>query len=201
MQPQGKGPKLVASKQLQQSGKQSKSFVSVGLVFDLFETDVRQYLQTGKRFTTGGTQHVLSSVLDGLAYMHGKGLVHSDISQRTSRCEGRLLSAVALGEGRGQHSWLQQRRGTLWSSSTRSRHPSRRDPPSSTGLEIDFPRTARFDLKSRSNRQVRIHIEIELTCSISHRNRTALFDFKIEIEPLCSFGQKTKSEIERGGGG
>ena len=79
VQPQGKGPKLVASKQLQQSGKQSKSFVSVGLVFDLFETDVRQYLQTGKRFTTGGTQHVLSSVLDGLAYMHGKGLVHSDM--------------------------------------------------------------------------------------------------------------------------
>ena len=78
VQPLGQGPKLVAAK-LQQSGKQLKSYVSLGLVFDLFETDVRQYLQTGKRFTTGGTQHVLSSVLDGLAYMHGKGLVHSDM--------------------------------------------------------------------------------------------------------------------------
>ena len=50
----------------------------IGLVFDLYEIDVRQFLQKSS-FTESGMRHVLNSVLDGLQYIHDKGCVHTDI--------------------------------------------------------------------------------------------------------------------------
>ena len=51
---------------------------SIGLVFDLYETDVRQYLKK-KTFTAGGMRHVLKSIAEGLHFMHQSGLLHCDL--------------------------------------------------------------------------------------------------------------------------
>ena len=50
----------------------------IGLVFDLYEIDVRQFLQKSS-FTQGGMRHVLNSVLDGLRFIHDRGCIHCDI--------------------------------------------------------------------------------------------------------------------------
>ena len=57
----------------------TKSWTShIGLVFDLYETDVRQFLQFNS-FTQGGMRHVLSSVLEGLRFIHDRGCIHCDL--------------------------------------------------------------------------------------------------------------------------
>ena len=50
----------------------------IGLVFDLYDIDVRQFLQTSK-FTQSGMRHVLNSVLEGLLFIHCKGCIHCDL--------------------------------------------------------------------------------------------------------------------------
>ena len=75
-------------RQLESEGKkklqQSSSKASwrwnwhIGLVFDLYECDVRQFLQKSS-FSTGGARHVMNSVLDGLHFIHERGCVHGDI--------------------------------------------------------------------------------------------------------------------------
>ena len=50
----------------------------IGLVCDLYEIDVRQFLKKSL-FTQGGMRHVLNSVLEGLHFMHDQGCVHSDL--------------------------------------------------------------------------------------------------------------------------
>ena len=50
----------------------------IGLVFDLYEVDVRQFLQDYP-FTQTGTRHVLNSVIAGLGFLHGNGMVHCDL--------------------------------------------------------------------------------------------------------------------------
>ena len=50
----------------------------IGLVFDLYEIDVRQFLQNSS-FTQGGMRHVLNSVLAGLRFIHDRGCIHCDL--------------------------------------------------------------------------------------------------------------------------
>ena len=50
----------------------------IGLVFDLYEIDVRQFLQRST-FTQSGVRHVLNSVLEGLRWIHDRGCVHTDL--------------------------------------------------------------------------------------------------------------------------
>jgi hypothetical protein len=50
----------------------------IGLVFDLYEIDVRQFLKNSS-FTQGGMRHVLNSVLEGLRFIHDRGCIHCDL--------------------------------------------------------------------------------------------------------------------------
>ena len=61
----------------------------IGLVFDIYEIDVRQFLKTSV-FTPGGMRHVLNSVLEGLRFIHDRGCIHCDLKRQ------RLLARVAL---------------------------------------------------------------------------------------------------------
>ena len=56
----------------------SSQSAHIGLVFDLYEIDVRQFLQKSS-FTQGGMRHVLNSVLDGLRFIHDRGCIHCDL--------------------------------------------------------------------------------------------------------------------------
>ena len=50
----------------------------IGLVLDLCEIDVRQFLKASS-FTQGGMRHVLNSVLEGLRFIHDRGCIHCDL--------------------------------------------------------------------------------------------------------------------------
>ena len=50
----------------------------IGLVFNLYEIDVRRFLQKSS-FTQGGMRHVLNSVLEGLRFIHDRGCIHCDL--------------------------------------------------------------------------------------------------------------------------
>ena len=47
-------------------------------MFDLYEVDVRQFLEKSS-FTQSGVRHVLNSVLAGLGFIHDSGCVHCDV--------------------------------------------------------------------------------------------------------------------------
>ena len=50
----------------------------IGLVCDMYEIDVRQFLKKSL-FTQGGMRHVLNSVLEGLRFIHDQGCIHCDL--------------------------------------------------------------------------------------------------------------------------
>ena len=50
----------------------------IGLVCDMYEIDVRQFLKNSF-FTQGGMRHVLNSVLEGLRFIHDRGCIHCDL--------------------------------------------------------------------------------------------------------------------------
>ena len=50
----------------------------IGLVFDMYEIDVRQFLRNSF-FTRSGMRHVLNSVLEGLRFIHDRGCIHCDL--------------------------------------------------------------------------------------------------------------------------
>ena len=59
-------------------GSRNSWSAHIGLVFNLYEIDVRQFLKTSS-FTQGGMRHVLNSVLEGLRFMHDGGCIHCDL--------------------------------------------------------------------------------------------------------------------------
>ena len=50
----------------------------IGLVCDMYEIDVRQFLKNSL-FTPSGMRHVLNSVLEGLRFIHDRGCIHCDL--------------------------------------------------------------------------------------------------------------------------
>ena len=50
----------------------------IGLVFDLYEIDVHQFLKTSS-FTQSGLRHVLNRVLEVLRFIHDRGCIHCDL--------------------------------------------------------------------------------------------------------------------------
>ena len=50
----------------------------IGLVCDMYEIDVRQFL-IKSCFTQSGMRHVLNSVLEGLRFIHDRGCIHCDL--------------------------------------------------------------------------------------------------------------------------
>ena len=67
----------------------------IGLVCDMYEIDVRQFLKNSF-FTRGGMRHVLNSVLEGLRFIHDRGPFIATSSQQTSSCEGRSICVAAF---------------------------------------------------------------------------------------------------------
>ena len=83
----------------------------IGLVFDLYEIDVRQFLKKSS-FTQGGMRHVLNSVLEGLRFIHDRGCIHCDLKPANIFMRGAIHlrgcfektgvdAATAWGLGRG----------------------------------------------------------------------------------------------------
>ena len=62
----------------------------IGLVFDLYEIDVRQFLHKSD-FTQTGIRHVLNSVIAGLGFLHDKGCVHCDLKPANILMRGSTL--------------------------------------------------------------------------------------------------------------
>ena len=56
-----------------------KGLTTFGLVFDRYDADVRQMLRATP-LKEAGIRHVLRSVLAALAFMHGSGLMHTDVT-------------------------------------------------------------------------------------------------------------------------
>ena len=63
----------------------------IGLVCDLYETDVRQFLQKSS-FTQSGMRHVLNSVLEGLRFIHDRGCIHCDLKPANIFMRGAIHS-------------------------------------------------------------------------------------------------------------
>ena len=90
----------------------------LGLVFDLFEMDVRQFLQSCA-FTQTGVRHVVNSTLAGLGFLHDRGCVHCDFkpanvflrgSPTTRGCfEKQVLAQRQIGEWDPVHAPHQSR--------------------------------------------------------------------------------------------
>ena len=59
-------------------GRCNSQSAHIGLVFDLYEIDVHQFLKKSS-FTQGGLRHVLNSVLEGLRFIHDRGCIHCDL--------------------------------------------------------------------------------------------------------------------------
>ena len=58
--------------------RSSSPSAHIGIVFNLYEIDVRQFLKQSS-FTQGGMRHVLNSVLEGLRSIHDRGCIHCDL--------------------------------------------------------------------------------------------------------------------------
>jgi hypothetical protein len=64
----------------------------IGLIFDLFDTDIKQFLQS-RDFRIGGMRHVLRSVLAALDYIHDRGLVHANVKPANILLRGTLITS------------------------------------------------------------------------------------------------------------
>ena len=67
----------------------------IGLVFDLYEIGVRQFLKRSY-FTQSGMRHAINSVLEGLGFIHGKGCIHCDLKPANIFMRGAIYLCDAL---------------------------------------------------------------------------------------------------------
>ena len=63
---------------------------AIGMVFERFDTDVRQFLKMSP-LKVSGMRHVLRCVLAALAYMHKLGFVHADLRTASIFLRGRVF--------------------------------------------------------------------------------------------------------------
>ena len=64
----------------------------IGLIFDHFDTDIKQFLQN-RALRIGGMRLVLRSVLAALLYMHDRGLVHANVKPANILLRGTLITS------------------------------------------------------------------------------------------------------------
>ena len=65
--------------------------VHIGLVFDLYEIDVSQFLEKSI-CTQSGMRHILNSVLAGLGFIHDSGCAHCDVKPSNILMRGTLFT-------------------------------------------------------------------------------------------------------------
>ena len=100
----------------------------IGLVFDLYEIDVRQFLNESS-FTQGGMRHALNSVLEGLRFIHDRGCIHCDLKPANIFMRGAIhlrgcfekevLTLQQLGDWDAVAPCLRSRWGSGWSGVTK----------------------------------------------------------------------------------
>ena len=77
--------------------------LAVGMVFERFDTDVRQFLNM-LPLKVSGMRHVLRCVLAALAYMHELGLVHADLKTANILLRGKGVFQT-VGADRSGERW------------------------------------------------------------------------------------------------
>ena len=136
------------AKQLQQSSQKGWVWsASIGLVFELYEVDVRQFLQKSV-LTQSGARHVLTSVLEALHFIHDHGCIHCDVKPANVFMRG----ATHLRGCFGKEALTKREHG--------ERDPVAPSPHSLTEFQYQIPKSFqargsarmwRFDLESTSN--------------------------------------------------
>ena len=131
--------------------------VQIGLVFDLYAIDVRQFL-TKSSFAQSGMRHVLKSVLEGLQFIHDKGCIHTDLKPANVFMRGAIHW-----RGCFEKEALTRRELGEWD-------PVAPSPHSKTEFECQIPksfearwpsaRTLRFELGSSSSQRGSSTIEL-----------------------------------------
>ena len=94
------------------SGPDSQGPDHIGLVFDMYEIDVRQFRKTS-RFTPGGMRHVLNSVLEGLRFIHDRGLIHCDLKPANIFMRGAMHLRGCFSAERYKQQQLQEFQGMM----------------------------------------------------------------------------------------
>ena len=117
--------------------------VQIGLVFDLYAIDVRQFLMKSF-FTQSGMRHVLKSVLEGLQFIHDKGCIHTDLKPANVFMRGAIHW-----RGCFEKEALTRRELGEWD-------PAAPSPHSKTEFEYQIPKS--FEARGPSARMLRFEL-------------------------------------------
>ena len=71
--------------------------LAIGMVFERFDTDVRQFLEMSP-LNVSGMRHVLRCVLAALAYMHELGVVHAGLKTANMLLRGKGVFSRRLAQ-------------------------------------------------------------------------------------------------------
>ncbi len=139
------------------SQPRARSSAHVGLAFDLCEIDVRQFLKNSA-FTQSGMRHALTSVLEGLGFIHARGCVHSDLKPASIFMRG----AIHLRGCFERETWRKRQLAgwDLVATTPRIMTEFECQIASSFDARGSRARTRRFELDSRSNRVGSSSIEL-----------------------------------------
>ena len=118
----------------------------IGLVFDLYEIDVRQFLMKSS-FAQSCMRHVLNSVLEGLQFIHDKGCIHTDLKPANV-----FMRGAVHWRGRFEKEVLTRRELGEWD-------PVAPSPPQQDGVRVPDPEVLRDARAERSDVAVRTRFE------------------------------------------
>ena len=119
------------------------SAVQIGLVFDLYEIDVRQFLMKSS-FAQSCMRHVLNSVLEGLQFIHDKGCIHTDLKPANVFMRGAIHWRGCFG------------REVLTRQELGEWDPAAPSPHSRTEFEYQIPKS--FEARGPSARMLRFEL-------------------------------------------